>query len=102
MPSPVVNGFSLAQNYPNPFNPETVIEYYLAFDSEVKIEILNIVCQTVRTLVAGKQPAGNFSIRWDGTDDHNFRLGSGVYFMRMSARAKNEFFRDVKRVVLLK
>jgi hypothetical protein len=91
--------FALLQNFPNPFNPETTIKYNLAEASDVHLRIFNIVGQVVRTLVAERQPAGRYQVRWSGTDDRGASVSSGIYFYELSAGGK---FQDVKRLMLLK
>jgi hypothetical protein len=90
--------FALLQNYPNPFNPETTIKYNLAEGASVNLRIYNIVGQVVKTLVAERQSAGRYQVRWDGTDDRGSAVSSGIYFYQVAAGK----FRDVKRLMLLK
>jgi hypothetical protein len=90
--------FSLLQNFPNPFNPETTIKYNLAEGADVHLRIYNIVGQVIRTLVAERQSAGRYQVRWEGTDDRGMTVSSGIYFYQISAGK----FQDVKRLMLLK
>lgn len=71
---------SLSQNYPNPFNPSTTIPYTLKDISQVKIDVLNVLGQTVSTLVNETQMAGRYQVVFDASD-----LPSGVYFCRLEA-----------------
>ena len=90
--------FALLQNYPNPFNPETTIKYNLAEGADVQLRIYNIVGQVVRTLVAERQSAGRYQMRWNGTDDRGMTVSSGIYFYHISAGK----FQDQRRLMLLK
>jgi hypothetical protein len=85
--------FALRQNYPNPFNPKTVIKYELPVSSHVKLEIFNLMGQTVETLIDGQQPAGYKSITWDGSG-----VASGIYFYKLSAGGRT----FTRRMTLLK
>jgi len=75
----------LAQNYPNPFNVQTVIPYSLSCETDVKLEVFNVLGQKVRTLFRGKQYSGGHEVVWDGRGDDGEALASGVYFYRLEA-----------------
>ncbi|MBP1648224.1 MAG: Por secretion system C-terminal sorting protein [Bacteroidetes bacterium] len=72
--------FSLAQNFPNPFNPSTVIRYGLPGQSQVRLEIYNLIGQQVATLVNASQDAGYHEVQFSGAN-----LPSGLYFYRLTA-----------------
>nr|MBP7563699.1 T9SS type A sorting domain-containing protein [Candidatus Cloacimonadota bacterium] len=69
-----------SQNYPNPFNPTTTIQYGLAKDTHVKINIYNIKGQKVKTLINENKQAGVHKIVWDGKDHKQKNVSSGIYF----------------------
>jgi hypothetical protein len=75
--------FRLNNNYPNPFNPETIIEYLVPKNGQVKIIIYNILGQKVRTLVNEVQTAGTYQVYWNGKNDQNSAMSSGVYFYQL-------------------
>ena len=89
----IPTNFSLAQNYPNPFNPVTEINYSLAEDCLVKLDIFNIVGQKISTLVNKRQDAGVYSIRWNARN-----TASGIYFYRITAGT----YYNTKKMVLLR
>ena len=74
---------TLSQNYPNPFNPQTVIDYTLTHQSQVRLSVFNLMGQRVATLVEGHRTTGSHSVVWDGTDRDGKRLSSGVYVYRL-------------------
>ncbi len=95
--------FALSQNYPNPFNPTTNIKYALPVDSKVTMEIYNVIGQRVRTLVSDNQPAGYHAIEWNSTGTSGQQLGSGVYFLHLSAQGVNgASFNEIRKLMLLK
>ncbi len=71
--------FCLEQNYPNPFNGETRIDYQLKQDGVVDLSIYNLLGQKIRTLVAQTMQAGAYSIRWDGRNEQQLPVPSGIY-----------------------
>ncbi len=53
----------LAQNYPNLFNPSTRSSYKLSAESRITLTIVNLLGQTVRTLIDHQSiPAGRHSV----------------------------------------
>jgi hypothetical protein len=89
--------YSLCQNYPNPFNPETNIEFTIPKSEQVKIEIFNILGQKVRTLVDEYLKAGHKVVNWNGKDDSDKYVSSGIYLYRIEA---SEFLQTKKMVLL--
>jgi len=75
--------FELQQNYPNPFNASTMISYQLPKTSFVNLIIYDLMGREIRNLVAEKQIAGGHQVIWDGFDERNFLVDSGIYFYRI-------------------
>lgn len=75
--------FQLAQNYPNPFNPSTTIQFLLPTQNHVSIKIFNLLGMEIKTLVAANFNAGEHKVVWDGKDNYNQPVASGVYFYQM-------------------
>jgi hypothetical protein len=69
----------LAQNYPNPFNPTTLIQFELPSTGAVSLKVYDVRGRLVTTLAEGVKPAGNYSVRYDGS-----RLSSGTYIYRLT------------------
>ncbi|MDP8320724.1 MAG: T9SS type A sorting domain-containing protein, partial [Candidatus Stygibacter australis] len=88
----------LRQNYPNPFNPETSIIYELAKAGNVTLEVYNIKGQMVRRLVNRFKAAGSFKVVWDGRDEDDQVVSSGVYIYRL--KTEREIYS--RRMLLLK
>ena len=81
---------ALLPNYPNPFNPETWIPYQLADPTEVKISIYAADGKLVRNLKFGHQNAGIYQTQsraayWDGRNELDEPVASGVYFYTLIA-----------------
>ncbi|MDZ7362976.1 MAG: SBBP repeat-containing protein [candidate division KSB1 bacterium] len=90
--------FSLRQNYPNPFNPSTAINYELPKQAEVKLDIYDLQGRRIRTLVNQRQPAGRYTITWDGRNEQGEVVTSGVYIYQL--RAGN--FVQTRRMALVR
>ena len=75
--------FALHPNFPNPFNPSTMIAYDLATDSNVRLEIFDIMGRNVNTLVNEKQTVGRHFVMWDASDEFGQQVSAGVYLYRL-------------------
>jgi hypothetical protein len=76
----------LYQNVPNPFNPMTEIRFDLSQSGHVSLRIYDVAGRLVRTLVDKDMSAGrNHTMVWNGLDDQNNKVASGVYFYRLNA-----------------
>lgn len=90
--------FTLNQNYPNPFNAETAISFSLPSSGDCRLEIIDILGRTVRTIDLPSSPAGQRTITWDARDNHGQDVASGVYFYRLSFDGGSQ----TRKMVLLK
>lgn len=75
--------FALYPNYPNPFNPSTQIRFSIMKASYASLHIYNSLGEKVRTLAENYFYPGTYSIEWDGKNDEQYSLSSGVYFTRL-------------------
>ena len=92
------NEFSLSQNYPNPFNPSTKIEFSLAEDSRVTLNVFDILGRQVASLVNQNLKAGSHSVDFDASG-----FNSGVYFYKLTTEnSGSKNFISIKKMVLMK
>lgn len=83
--------FVLKQNYPNPFNANSRIEVEVNDNkAPVELSIYNMKGRKVRTMHQGMMNEGNNSLLFNGLDDNNQQLPSGVYFYRVSMGGNTE------------
>ena len=85
--------FALDQNYPNPFNPSTTIEFSLDHAQTITLTIHDMLGRQVRVLADGAQPAGRYSVSFDGAG-----LASGTYLYVLQTEQNV----SVKKMTLLK
>ena len=92
------------KNYPNPFNPAvagrsptTTISFNLtAKDAKnAKLEIYNLKGQKVKQFLDIRNQT---SVVWDGTDDNNKPVSSGIYFYKL----QTESITETRKMILLK
>ena len=90
--------FFLAQNYPNPFNPSTTIRYHIPEQSQVRINIYNILGKNITELTNNIKSAGDYSLKWNAGS-----MPSGFYFLNIEAIAlnsNNKFNKTIKMILL--
>ena len=87
----------LIGNYPNPFNPVTNIVYSIKEAGNVTLEIYNLKGQLVKTLIDEIKETGEYVTSWNGTDNSNKSVSSGVYLYKM----KSNNFSSTKKMILM-
>lgn len=71
---------------PNPFNPSCTIRYILnESSSPIDLSVYDINGSKCKTLYQGDKPAGEYQAVWNGTDENNRTLSSGMYIIRLQA-----------------
>jgi hypothetical protein len=88
-----VNSYTLNQNYPNPFNPSTTIGFSLPKETQLKINLYNMLGEFVETLADGNYEAGYHNVTFNAST-----LPSGAYIYRIESDA----FVQVKKMILMK
>ncbi|MFH1844215.1 MAG: C25 family cysteine peptidase [bacterium] len=73
----------LHPNAPNPFNPRTSIAFDLPRAGQVKLRIYDLGGRLVRTVLDEPLPAARHLVVWDGSDDQNHPVASGIYTYRL-------------------
>lgn len=86
-------GYALDFSFPNPFNPTTEISYTIPVSGKVQIKVYNMLGQEICTLVDQEQPAGKYTVSFNGS-----ALPSGTYFYTL--RSGN--FTATKKMLLCK
>ncbi len=76
----VVYDFELMGNHPNPFNPTTTISWTQPDLAEVRLQVWNLLGETVANLRLGTLRAGRHEFIWDAS-----QLSSGMYIYRLEA-----------------
>ncbi len=87
------NSFELKQNFPNPFNPTTSIQFSLPLQSQVTLEIYDILGRKIQTLVSENLEAGGHTYQWEASNQ-----ASGVYLYRLVTSEGSQ----IKKMTLIK
>lgn len=83
---------------PNPFNPTTNLMFTLPAEAEVELDLFDVAGRRVRSLLAGRLPAGPQTVPWNGRDESGRLVASGTYFARLTAGGVS----SVKSVTLVR
>jgi hypothetical protein len=91
---------TLFENYPNPFHSSTTICYSLPASADIRLNIYNLRGEKVRTLINQHQSAGNFEISWNGRNDNNVRVASGIYIYKIEINTGRETVSQSRQMLL--
>ncbi len=83
----IADDFEISEVYPNPFNPVTTITYNVPSRERVRIDIFNILGQKVATLLDEIKSPGKYNIKWNGKNNFEQTVSTGIYIARMQAAA---------------
>jgi hypothetical protein len=86
-------------NFPNPFNPSTTINFSIKKNSKVALSVYNIKGQLIKTLSNEVLNAGDHSIIWNGEDEYNVPVSSGIYLYKLIINGENK---AINKCLLLK
>jgi hypothetical protein len=88
----------LGKNYPNPFNPDTNISFSIKEEGFVSLKIYNTRGQLVKNLISENLQEGIHFTSWNGKDNNNRSVASGIYFYKMDSKG----YSSVKKMILMK
>jgi len=91
--------FNLGQNFPNPFNSTTIITFQIPEDSYVTLNLYNINCQKINTLLNEEISKGKYEIIINSQ-----KLSSGIYIYHLTCLTKKDkkLFTSTKKMMVLK
>ena len=90
--------FGLQGSYPNPFNPTTTINYSVETEGLTSLIVYDMMGREIKSLVSGYLTPNHYSVVWNGKDNSDRKVPSGIYLYRLTSGE----FTDMKKVMLLK
>jgi YVTN family beta-propeller protein len=78
-------------NYPNPFNPSTTIQFsseHLKQNEQITLDIFNLKGQRIKQFKMKNEKCKMNKVVWDGRDEKDNAVASGIYFFRLSVAGK--------------
>ena len=91
--------YYIIQNYPNPFNPSTSIVFNIPEESNVHLQIIDLMGRIVEDLLNENRQKGSYDLKWKAS-----KFSSGVYILRMTAQPLNseKVFTNAIKMVYMK
>ncbi len=96
-PPSIIGELSLSQNFPNPFLPSenghTTISYRVSATPDsatqipVTLKVYDLRGRLVKVLVNDNLPPDDYFVQWNGRDDREASLPSGIYLYRLKQGA---------------
>jgi hypothetical protein len=91
--------YTLGQNYPNPFNASTTIHFELGKASLISLTVYDLTGHTIKQLVKPKELIpGGYNVTWNGKNDQNQSVSSGIYLMVLQV----DQYRETRKMVLMR
>lgn len=84
------------QNYPNPFTDETTIEYSIADEGDVTLEVFDALGHPVFTLATGNRTPATYTVAWNGRSTNGREVPSGIYVIRLTTSQGTSAVRALK------
>lgn len=82
-PANLPDATAVLVNYPNPFNASTTIQCRLPQRDLVRVELLTILGQRLKTIFEGPLASGKHRFQLTSSDFSGIEKSSGVYFIRV-------------------
>ena len=79
--------FSISKAYPNPFNPTVNIDFSIPEESDINIQIFDLLGRNVFNHEQNFNTAGKYRFQWHGVNDLGTPIASGVYFVTIQHKA---------------
>ena len=90
--------YGLQGSYPNPFNPSTTINYSVETEGLTSLIVYDMMGREIKSLVSGYLTPNHYSVVWNGKDNADRQVPSGIYLYRLTSGE----FTDMKKVMLMK
>ena len=82
--------FSVSNAYPNPFNPTTNIDFSIAEESNLKINIFDLLGRNIFSHEQDFKRPGVYRFQWNAVDNIGNNVASGIYLITIQYK-KNTY-----------
>jgi hypothetical protein len=92
------DSFGFVRHTPNPIASTSQIDFMITQPCKVSLRIYDIMGRLIRTLFDGYVQPGKEKVYWDGKDNSQQNVASGVYLLQLDAGDRT----DIRKLVLLR
>ncbi|MEL6821887.1 MAG: FlgD immunoglobulin-like domain containing protein, partial [Calditrichota bacterium] len=78
----------LASAYPNPFNGFVNLDLQISAGGMLRLIIFDTNGKKIKTIYDGRTTAGDYSFNWNGLNENEERISSGIYFALYELNAR--------------
>ncbi len=89
---------SVVNTFPNPFSERASLSFSLSQGSQVELSIFNIRGQKIKSLISEPRGRGTYTVFWNGRDESDQPVPSGIYFYRFNT----EYMTESGRLIMVK
>lgn len=94
----LLHEYHLEDPYPNPANPQANITFSLSTPSHVRLFVYNTNGELIRVLIDSWKNTGTYTISWDGTNEAEETMPTGIYLLKIVT----ESWTESKKLILLR
>ena len=98
--NPNTDAMNFLKIFPNPVSSGTSIEFSLVAADECFLNIYNLKGELIRKLAAGNFSQGIHQIYWDGTNNKNKSVSSGIYLAKLKSKKLKKVF--IRKMIKLR
>ena len=90
--------FTILRQFPNPFNSSITVKLKVITSQNIDLIVYDFLGRKINTIFSGYLSGGNYEYFWNGVNNHNEKVSSGVYFITAVSDNRQEW----KKITLIK
>ncbi len=90
--------FTITRQFPNPFNNSITIKLKVFTPQNIDLIVYDMLGRKINTLFSGFLSDGSHEYLWNGVNNHNEKVSSGIYYITAVSDNRQEW----KKITLIK
>jgi hypothetical protein len=90
--------FTILRQFPNPFNSTITVKLKVITSQNIDLIVYDFLGRKINTIFSGYLSGGSYEYFWNGVNNHNEKVSSGVYFITAVSDNRQEW----KKITLIK